>query len=410
MKKQYTAPIHLYTILLLFIWSLVIVCLAIWKINSNADTTQALAESQARAHFSKDKAFRLWLTGHGRLYIPVGDKYQPDPYLSHITDRDITTPSGIKLSLINPARIVRELGQQYKKFYGISGRVTKLLPINPDNKPDAWEKSALLQFEQGVQEVFEFTHIKGEPFLRLIQPLPLKRGCLLCHLELSGKTNDIGGGVTISIPMKEFLAQQKIDNWNDIQLFFIVWCIGAIGLPFAFFHLKRQMSDKEKAINELASSQSHNKAIMDSALDSIITINSSGIITEVNPATEKTFGYQRSNMIGYELANLIIPPALRDKHRAGIKQFLQTGKPSILGTRIETVAFHADGHEFPVELAIVQISDGDIFFTAYLRDLTEAHKLKQKLTYQATHDPLTSLMNRKAFEDHLESLLNEIEE
>ena len=101
MKKHNATPILFYAGIVLFIWSLVIVCLAIWKVNSNAGIIHKLAESQAKAHFNKDKAFRLWLTGHGRLYVPVGDKYQPDPYLEHILDRDVTTPSGIKLSLIN---------------------------------------------------------------------------------------------------------------------------------------------------------------------------------------------------------------------------------------------------------------------------------------------------------------------
>lgn len=103
--------------------------LAAWKMEYNAETIQELAENQARANFNKDKAFRLWLAEHGRVYIPVGELYQPDPYLAHIPDRDVETTTGIKLSMINPARIVRELDKQYRKLYGIAGRVTSLTPI-----------------------------------------------------------------------------------------------------------------------------------------------------------------------------------------------------------------------------------------------------------------------------------------
>ncbi|NOR51972.1 MAG: hypothetical protein GQ470_05075, partial [Gammaproteobacteria bacterium] len=106
MKKNYTLPIRLYTVVLFVAWSLVVAGLVKWKTVHNAEITKELAENQARANFNKDKAFRLWLTGHGRLYIPVGDQYQPDPFLAHIVDRDVTTPSGIQLSMINPARIV----------------------------------------------------------------------------------------------------------------------------------------------------------------------------------------------------------------------------------------------------------------------------------------------------------------
>ena len=91
-KNDNAIPIHIYIVLLSVLWSLLIVAMAVWKINHNSKTTYELAESQARANFNKDKAFRLWMTGHGRVYIPVGENYQPDPYLAHIKDRDVTTP------------------------------------------------------------------------------------------------------------------------------------------------------------------------------------------------------------------------------------------------------------------------------------------------------------------------------
>lgn len=411
MHKRYISSLLLFMIILFITWSLVIVGLVRWKIEYNSQTTHNLAESQARAHFNKDKAFRLWLTGHGRIYIPVSDKYQPDPFLTHIRDRDVTTESGIKLSMINPARIIREMDKKYSQFYGVTGRVTSLTPLRPESAPDDWEKASLLQLEQGVNEVFEYTTINSEPYLRIIRPLPIKKGCLLCHQNLSTKTNGVGGGVTIELPMKELLVRQGKENSNDIQLFFMIWFIGVMGMAIAYFNLKSQTRDKENAITALVSSRSRNKAIMESALDCIISINAQGSVTEVNPATEKTFGYPRSSMIGQDLAKLIIPAELQKKHRTGLKRCLQTGESKILNQRIEISARHADGHQFPVELAITRIYvNGETFFTAYLRDLTEAHKLKRELTYQASHDALTGLMNRRVFEEHLERLIDESNE
>jgi hypothetical protein len=163
------------------------------------------------------------MSSHGRIYIPVSELYQPDPYLAHIQDRDITTPSGLKLSMVNPARVVRDLDKTYQKFYGVAGRVTSLEPLRAANKPDSWEKAALLKFEQGVQEVFEYSDINGEPYLRLIQPLPIAKGCLLCHQNLANKSNGVGGGVTIALPMKELLARQERENSKDLRLFLITW-------------------------------------------------------------------------------------------------------------------------------------------------------------------------------------------
>jgi len=410
-KTYKTTPIHRYIIFLFVVWSMVIAGLANWKHRLNQQTTQELAENQARANFNKDKAFRFWMTRHGRIYIPVGENYQPDPYLAHIKDRDVTTPSGIQLSMVNPARVIREMNREFSHLYGIAGRVTSLQPVNPDNIPDAWERTALIQLEKGVKEVLEYTSINGKPYLRLIQPLPIKEGCILCHGDLTRKTNGVGGGVTVALPMKDFLARQDLENRNDAWLFAIAWLIGTLGLIIAFFHLKNQFIEKEKVILALASSQSRETAILSSALDCIISIDASSTVTEVNPATEKTFGYKSSEMIGFDLAELIIPPELRDKHRAGMKRLLDTGNTTILNTRIETTALHADGHQFPIELSITRIDDkNETFFTAYLRDLTQAHQLRDKLTYQASHDALTGLMNRRAFEKHVKYVFSEIDD
>jgi len=266
----------------------------------------------------------------------------------------------------------------------------------------------LLKLEQGVQEIFEYTNIKGEPYLRLIQPLPLKEGCLLCHAYLSSKTNGVGGGVTIALPMKKLLAAEVAENRKDIQLFTIIWLFGLLGTGFANIFISRQVREKSAVISALASSQSRNTASMESALDCIITIDSKGIVTDVNPATRKTFGYKRSEMVGQDLAELIIPPELRERHRGGMKRLMETGVTTLLNTRIETRAMRADGQEIPVELAITRINDENgTYFTAFMRDLTEAHELREELTYQASHDALTGLMNRRAFEAHMERLIDE---
>ena len=115
-----------------------------------------------------------------------------------------------------------------------------------------------------------------------------------------------------------------------------------------------------------------NRAILDSALDCIITMDATGIVREWNPAAERTFGHTRAAAVGHELAELIIPPNLRDRHRQGLAHYLQTGEAPVLGKRIEIAGLHADGHELLVELAITAFHlAGAPVFTAYLRDITD---------------------------------------
>lgn len=114
-----------------------------------------------------------------------------------------------------------------------------------------------------------------------------------------------------------------------------------------------------------------NRAILDSALDCIIVMNASGRVVEFNAAAERVFGYTRDEAVGKELAELIIPPALRERHRQGLRRYLETGEGPVLGRRIEITGVRADGSEILVELAITTFHiRKEPVFTAYLRDIT----------------------------------------
>lgn len=120
--------------------------------------------------------------------------------------------------------------------------------------------------------------------------------------------------------------------------------------------------------------------MLDSSLDAIIMVDEQGAIVEFNPAAELTFGRSRSHVLGEQMAELLIPPSLREAHHRGFAHFLATGEGPILGKRVELTALRADGSEFPVELAITKVaSDGPTLFTGYLRDLSEQRQLEQQL-------------------------------
>ncbi len=134
-----------------------------------------------------------------------------------------------------------------------------------------------------------------------------------------------------------------------------------------------------------AESDRRTRAILDTALDSIIGMNHLGRITEFNPAAERTFGYRRDDALGRDLADLLIPPGLRDAHRDGLARYLATGRGPFIDRRVETSAFHADGHEFPVEVAITRVSNEDPpQFTGFVRDLTaraQAEREREQLLH-----------------------------
>ncbi len=130
--------------------------------------------------------------------------------------------------------------------------------------------------------------------------------------------------------------------------------------------------DRRQAEHDLRRSEARKNAILESALDAIVTIDHEGRVLEFNPAAERMFGLRREAMIGQPMADRIVPPQYREAHAAGLRRYLATGEGPVLGRRIEIVAQRADGTEFPVELAIAAVLEADPpLFTAYLRDISE---------------------------------------
>jgi PAS domain S-box-containing protein len=74
---------------------------------------------------------------------------------------------------------------------------------------------------------------------------------------------------------------------------------------------------------------------MEAALDCFVVMGHTGAIIEFNPAAEKTFGYARADVRGKPLVKLLVPEAMREKHREGLRRYLRTGKGPIIGKRIE---------------------------------------------------------------------------
>ncbi len=141
-----------------------------------------------------------------------------------------------------------------------------------------------------------------------------------------------------------------------------------------------QFIRRRRAEEALARSEARTAAILHAALDCIVSMDHAGRVTEWNPAAEQTFGYTRNEVIGREMAELIIPPALRDPHRAGLARFLATGEGAVIGRRLELPAVRKDGSEFPIELSITRMAvEGPPSFTGQIRDITERRRQEAAL-------------------------------
>jgi PAS domain S-box-containing protein len=141
--------------------------------------------------------------------------------------------------------------------------------------------------------------------------------------------------------------------------------------------LKRLENEEREKGQE---SEARKAAILETAMDCIITIDGDSRIVEFNPAAETTFGYRRDEVLGQLMPELIIPPQYREDHYRGLGQYWMTGQGPVLRRRIELTAVRRDGSEFPVEVSIVPHGGRKApLFTAQLRDITERKQAEQQL-------------------------------
>ncbi|HEY3232649.1 MAG TPA: PAS domain S-box protein, partial [Roseiflexaceae bacterium] len=143
---------------------------------------------------------------------------------------------------------------------------------------------------------------------------------------------------------------------------------------------QEEIAERKRAEQALRESHARTRAIVDTALDAIITMDDEGRIVDFNPAAEQIFGHRGSEVIGQQLAEVIIPPNLREQHRRGLARYLSTGEESVLGKRIELTGLRADGSLVHVELSISRMPGGGAAqFTGFLRDITDRKRAEAAL-------------------------------
>ncbi|MBT9098134.1 response regulator [Methylovulum psychrotolerans] len=129
--------------------------------------------------------------------------------------------------------------------------------------------------------------------------------------------------------------------------------------------------------------QAFKNAVVDNSMLAVISMNQQGQITAFNRAAEQMFGFNAVDIIGQDLADMIIPERYRAAHRTGVLRYLITGQTKAIGAHLELNALHADGHELPIELTIfVTPVDDNLSYTAFIADHSQRKRIEEQVTQQ----------------------------
>ncbi len=395
-------PVSTLAVGLVLFWSLAVLASLVWNVHQVRNLVLEQASIELRANFFKDLTFRRWASQHGGVYVPVTEHIQPDPYIDYIPERDVRTPSGRLLTLINPALMVRQFNELAQETYGARGHLSGIDPINPDNRADPWEARALERFQQGEEEVSGISDLDGAPYLRLIRPMIMADNCLACHHQQGYQEGDLAGGISVSVPLAPLYqtADRRIHSLASAHG--LLWLLGLSGIGLGTRQLARRARESNTAYRQLHEHEERTRAILGASLDGIIAIDADDRIVDWNPQAETIFGWPREEVLGRTLAGTIVPRDLRTAHQNGLRNHLRTGAGRLLNRRVELTALRRDGSEFPIELSIARISHGGAAqFSAYVRDISERRDAEEKIHRDFhTQRVLAALLETSMRPDH----------
>ena len=367
------------------LWTGCIAASLLWNLYEQREKILNIARNSAQITFENDVLYRRWVARQGGVYVRVSEHMLPNPYL-HVPDRDITTSSGLPLTLVNPAYMARQVNQMAADIHGSQGHITSLNPIRPENNPDPWEAAALKSFEKGTEEVSSVEKMASEEYMRLMRPFLTEKACLKCHASQGYKEGDIRGGISVSVPMAPLWAIERPLIVKISLAHLLLWVVGIAGILISKKGLEKQILARERAETVLSESANTLRIVADFTYDWEYWRSPDGRFLYVSPSCERITGYTREEFNEDPgLYSRIIHPDDRERVVAHLCEDQDHRELCELEFRI----LRRDGQERWVGHACKLVPDADgqsLGRRASDRDITERKQAEENL--KKAHDEL----------------------
>ena len=368
--------LHLFAGLAALLWSGGLAALvASFLVYQRQDFTEA-SRAYARAAHEKDVLYRRWSSEQGGVYVPVSQSTPPNPYLN-VPEREVTTPSGRLLTLVNPAYMTRQVQEMGRQQSGTMAHITSLKPIRPENAPDDWEAGALRAFENGQTEVSSVETMDGQPYVRLMRPLYVESSCLKCHGDQGYKVGDVRGGISVSVPAGAFQTA-----WTRYPLvasigYGLLWLAGLGGICWGTRALGRRIAERNRADEELRGQHEFLQTLIDAIPIPVFYVDVHQTLLGCNSAFEGLAGSTKQQLIGKAVRDAV-PGGLAEQCREMNESQLRQGGVEVR----EASARRPDGSkaDLVVNKGVFLSPDGCLRgFVGTILDITERRRAEESL-------------------------------
>nr|MDJ0805994.1 PAS domain-containing protein [Gammaproteobacteria bacterium] len=367
------------------VWTVMLIGLLLGTIEMENKRAVDLARKEARIHLEKDLALRQWVTSRGGVYVNVEKGTPPSSYMAHIEERDIRTPSGKHLTLVDPSYLMRQVMDEFSGLYGVKGRLISLQPVNPANQADSWEAAALRDMGKGITEVSEVTAVDGESNLRYVRALETQDACLECHANRGFELGGIDGGISVSVPMKGFweIKDYRIDS---LQFSYgSIWLLGLLSIGIGNLYSRRQLRKQwrvDRALIEKSQQLQHERHLFITGPTVVFKWrpDDGWPVEYVSPNVKELLGYTKEEFEVGEvvLSDLIHADDLLKIHEATSKHSLALHDSFDQEIRL----LHKDGeYRWFYDLTnIIRNDQGDVeYFHGYILDISERKQFLERL-------------------------------
>ncbi len=373
-------------VLISVLFSLIVLLSLSYNYRKISQHARGMALTEARTIHELNLAYRRWNAGHGGVYVPVTDSMQPNPYLSSSPRRDLLASDGTRLTLVNPAMMTRQVHTilTTSPTHPIINKVTSLKFINPANAPDEWEIRALRSFEEGKGEASELTTVGDQPYMRLLKPYFVEKGCLTCHAFQRYELGDVRGGLSVGVPMRPYLEHMAEERRDTLVAHLLILAIGMCAIGVLGVLVKR-------AERNYATERDFTETAINIMPGAFFVLNERGRYVRWNKAVAWFWGEESTGLSGKE-GSAIVHPADLAGYAAAMAEALRVGFASAEARLVPQTGgdarhYYLTGRKMLVEgLTYLVVSGIDITQRKSMEEKLQAAAVEWAASFDAIHE------------------------